>query len=291
MILNGYDTTIGSRFRVRDKVEQTVKMLQSTDRLELIDNSGIYAVSHKTDNGLPPFIYPMSMQNYLREKVTIFDQRTYFNKEGRNINIPEYNVMLLAAKLQQDLQNGQTTLIKSVRPFTIKAFANALGRKLEREVMLDVDQKITLRIILAYYYVCLLEDPNIDYQFVAQNSIRSALNYPLDKIRGVIQDLGFVNTLPDLLRVIKEEPSLFPLSRLDIGGLVQIGQTIFFSTSGFKQLCGAALEMPTLFTALCWGAATQKVYQNTMIGEELNPKNLRNVDSFIKTVGYYYNAI
>ena len=290
MIINGYDTTVGSRFKVKDKATETIRMLQSSDKLELVDQRGVYAISHKNDYNLPPFIFPISTQNYMREKVTIFDQRPYINKEGRNVNLPEYNVMLLAACLQQDLQNNQTTLIKSVRPFTIKAFANAMGRKLERMVMLDMNQSMIVRVILAYYYVCLLENSRDDFSFVAQNSIHAALRFPIPFIQETIKDLGFVNTLPELLKALTTHPALQSLSRLDLPGLVQAGTTIFFSTSGFKQLTGAALEMPALFTALCWGAATQRIYQNTMIGEELNVKQDKRVETFISTVGYYFKS-
>lgn len=290
MIINGYDTTIGSRFKVKDKVTETVKALQSTDRLDLIDNRGVYAIDHKNDFGLPPFIFPISIQNYMREKVTVIDQRTYFNKQGRNINIPEYNVMLLAACLQQDLQNFNTTLVKQVRPFTIKAFSNAVGNAISRMATLDILQKMTLRVILAHYYVCLSEDQNTDYMFVSQNAVSRALRIPQSTVAEIIEGLGYVAKLEDLLRVIKEEPSLFALSKLDIGSLVAGGSSVFFSTSGFRQLMGAALEMPTLFTAICWGGATQRIYQNTAIGQELNVKADKSVENFIRTVEYYFTA-
>lgn len=290
MILNGYDTSVGSRYRVKDKVAETIKMLQSTDRLEIVDNIGVYAITHNNDMGLPPVIFPISIQNYLKEKVTVFDQRPYFNKSGQNVNIPEYNVMLLASMLQQDLQKGNTTLIRTVRPFTIKAFANSIARRLEAGTPLDMEQKTTLRIVIAYYYVCLLEDQNTDYNFIAQNSIQQALKFPGMRIRRTIEELGYVATIHELLRVIKEHPELLPLSRLDISGLIQAASGIFFANSGFKQLVPAALEMPTLFTAICHGAATQRIYQNTMVGQELDPRSNKQVDSFIKTVGYYFNA-
>lgn len=290
MILNGYDTTVGSRFKVKDKVAETLKALQSSDRLELIDDRGVYAITHKNDFGLPPFVFPMSLQNYMRKPVTVFDMRTYLNREGRNINLPEYNVMLLAASLQQDLQTGNKTLIKSVRPFTIKAFANGLGRKLERTVQMDIEQRRTLRIILAYYYVCLMEDTSTDYKYVAQNAIKAALRYDINDIRDVIDDLGYVGSLPELIAAITSHPQLFALSKLDMAGLIAVAGTIFFSTSGFKFIVSAAIELPTLFTAMCWGAATQKLYQNTTIGEELNVKQDKNVETFIKQVGFYFQS-
>lgn len=290
MILNGYETTAGSRFKVKDKVTETVKSLQSTDRLDLVDNRGVYAIDHKNDFGLPPFVFPISVHNYMREPVTVIDQRTYFNKQGRNINVPEYNIMLLSAVLQQDLQRGNTNLLKSVRPFTIKAFANSVGNKLGRLATLDLLQKITLRIILGHYFVCLSESKDIDWAFVSQNAVSRALRVPQQQVLEVIEEVGYIATLPELLNAIKTHPSLFALSKLDMGGLVAAGSSVFFSTSGFRMLMGAALEMPTLFTAMCWGGATQRIYQNTDIGQELDLKRDKTVENFIRQVEYYFMA-
>lgn len=290
MILNGYETTVGSRFKVKDKVEETVKLLQSTNRLEMIDNRGVFAVDQKNDFGLPSFIFPISTINYMRQPVTVLDQRTYFNSQGRNVNVPEYNVMLLASILQQDLQSNNLSLVKSVRPYTIKAFANALGGAIGRTVTLDILQKMTLRIILAHYYVCLSENPNVEYKFVSANAVSRALRVPQDQVMEIIDDLGYLGKLEDLRQAIVKHPALFALQRLDLGGLVAAGSSIFFATSGFRQLMGAALEMPTLFTAICHGAATQKIYQNTKVGEELNVKTDKNVENFIRTVEYYFNS-
>lgn len=290
MILDGYNTTVGSKFKIKDKVAETIKLLQTTQRLDQIDNRGVYGVDHKSDFGLPKFVYPISVLNYKREPVTVLDQRTYFNSAGRNINVPEYNVMLLASILQQDLQRNNLTLVKTVRPYTLKAFANAFGNALARIVTLDVLQKMTLRIILAHYYVCLFENPSVDFTFVSQNAISRSLRIPQSQVLEVIQELGYLGNLEDLLNAIKNEPSLFSLSRLDLGGLVAAGSSIFFATSGFRMLMGAALEMPTLFTAICYGAATEKIYQNTAVGQELNPKNDSSVSNFIQTVGFYYTG-
>lgn len=290
MILNGYDTTVGSRFRVKDKVADTLKILQTSDRLELIDTRGVYAINSKNDSGLPPFIFPISFLNYAREKITVLDVRPYFNKSGQNTNLPEYNVMYLAACLQQDLQNGQTTQLKNARQCTIRAFANAMSRVLQRGVPLNIRQVTVLKIVLAYYYVCLLEGQQADLTFIANNSIRNALPFSVSDIQEVIADLGFIGSIQDLLSTINTHPELLPLNRLDIQGLLQAAQGIFFAPSGYRQVVQAALEMPTLFTAFCWGAATQKIYQNSLIGEELNPKNYDKVNSFIRNIGYYLNV-
>ena len=290
MITNGYDTTVGSRFKVKDKVSETVKLLQSTDRLELIDNRGVYAVDQTNDYGLPPFVYPLSIINYKREPVTIIDQRTYINKQGRNVNLPEYNIMLLAAALQQDAQRGNLSLVRAVRPYTIRAFANALGASIGNTTTLDLVQKMTLRIIIAHYFVCLLEESTLDYTFISQNAVSRALRVPQADVIEVIEKIGYVSTLPELLNVIKQEPSLFSLSRLDLGGLIAAGSSIFFATSCFRMLMGAALEMPTMFTAICFGGATEKIYQNTAVGQELNVKSDSSVSNFIQTVSFYLNG-
>ncbi|QZA70493.1 hypothetical protein AH04_3 [Erwinia phage AH04] len=290
MILDGYNTTVGSRFKIKDKVAETIKLLQTTQRLDQIDNRGVFGVDHKNDFGLPKFVYPLSVFNYKREPVTVLDQRTYFNTAGKNINVPEYNVMLLASILQQDLQRNNLTLVKTVRPYTLKAFANAYGNAIARTVTLDVLQKMTLRIIIAHYFVCLFESPEVDYTFISQNAISRSLRIPQSDVLEIISELGYLSNLQDLLTAIKGNASLFSLSRLDLGGLVAAGSSIFFATSGFRMLMGAALEMPTLFTAICYGAATEKLYQNTAVGQELNVKNDSSVSNFIQTVGFYYTG-
>lgn len=290
MILDGYNTTVGSRFKIKDKVAETIKLLQTTQRLDQIDNRGVFGVDHKNDFGLPKFVYPLSVFNYKREPVTVLDQRTYFNTAGKNINVPEYNVMLLASILQQDLQRNNLTLVKTVRPYTLKAFANAYGNAIARTVTLDVLQKMTLRIIIAHYFVCLFESPEVDYTFISQNAISRSLRIPQSDVLEIISELGYLSNLQDLLTAIKGNASLFSLSRLDLGGLVAAGSSIFFATSGFRMLMGAALEMPTLFTAICYGGATEKLYQNTAVGQELNVKNDSSVSNFIQTVGFYYTG-
>lgn len=289
MILNGYNTTTGSRFKVKDKITETMKLLQSTSQLTLINSKGVYSIDHKDDFGIPPFIFPISFINYMKEPVTVFDNRTYFNKQGKNINVPEYNIMLLAAFLQQDLQKNNTTLVKTVRPYTIKAFANSIANAIGKTTTLDINQKITLRIILAHYYVCLNETSSIDFNFVSQNAVSRALRISPAVVLDTIKEIGYIDKLETLLKTIKEHPSLFTLSRLDIGSLIAVGTSVFFSTSGFRQLMGAALEMPTLFTALCWGGATQRIYQNTAIGRELNVREDDSVKNFIRTIDYYLN--
>uniref|UniRef100_A0AAU8KX49 Virion structural protein n=1 Tax=Pantoea phage Survivor TaxID=3232176 RepID=A0AAU8KX49_9CAUD len=289
-MLNGYETTVGSRFKVKDKVEETVKLLQSTNRLDMVDTRGVFAIDQKNDFGLAPFIFPISVLNYMREPVTVLDQRTYFNSQGRNVNVPEYNIMLLGAILQQDLQRNNLSLVKSVRPYTIKAFANAVGNAIGRTVTLDILQKMTLRIILAHYFVCLSEDPNVDWKFVSANAVSRSLRVSQQDVLEVADEVGFLSKLEDLQKAIVNHPALFPLKRLDIGGLVAAGSSIFFATSGFRQLMGAALEMPTLFTAICHGAATQRIYQNTAVGQELNVKTDKSVENFIRTVEYYFNS-
>lgn len=290
MYINGFDTTVGSRFKVKFKVAETLRQLQSADKLELVDRRGVFAITHQNDYGLPPFVFPMSLHNYLRKPVTVFDQRAYIDRNGKNVNLPEYNVMFLAACLQQDLNMGNRTLIKSVRNFTVKAFANAMGSRLQSQVELNIEQRRTLRIILAYYYVCMMEESTNDFQFVAQNVLKTALRFDVDIIREVIDDLGYVGTLPDLLRVITTNPQLFPLKKLDMEGLIGVGNTIFFSTGGFKFIPSVAIELPTLFTALCWGAASQKIYQNTALGRELNTKEDPTVSNFLQQVNYYFQS-
>lgn len=285
MILNGYDTTSGSRFKLKDKVAETIKQLQIMDKLELVDTRGVYAVTANNAVNFNNFVFPISMVNYAKEKITVIDQRTYFNSQGRNINIPEYNIMLLAAILQQDLQNGKTTLLKSVRPWTIKAFAGAIESALMKSVTMDVAERTALRIILGHFFVCMGESPDIDFNFVSQNAVSRALKLPASRVLETLDGIGYIGTVLDLIDVLKKR--FFNFDRLDISQFMGAASSIFYSTSGFRMLVGAAVELPTLFTALCWGGATQQLYKNTLIGMELDSRRDKGVDDFIRLVEFY----
>ena len=49
MYINGFDTTVGSRFKVKFKVAETLRQLQSADKLELVDRRGVFAITHQND--------------------------------------------------------------------------------------------------------------------------------------------------------------------------------------------------------------------------------------------------
>lgn len=287
MFLNGYDTTAGSKNKIKDSIATTLKGLSTMDQLPKVSKKGVYAINHANGNDLSVFVYPLSLTDYKRENITVVDQRPYFNKSGSVVNDAEYSMIELAAMLQQDLQKGEMTLIKQTRPLVARTVSRAVGELISKEAGLNDSQRMTVQIILAHYYFCLTENINSNWVFPANNLVSQTVIADSIVISEIIDHCGFINTLPLLLKALKTHPSLMSLDRLDIVGLITYFTRIWMVLSGFRQILAAAAEMPTYLIAMCYATVTHRIYQKTKLGEYLDPKFNKGVDNFIKQVGYY----
>lgn len=287
MIINGYDTTVGNAFRVSEQVENTIKMLSTTSRLEKVNTRGVYGIDFNNGENFPTFIFPITVENYRREKITVIDQRNYFNKSGGLVNSAEYTMIEIAASLQQAAANNDLVVLKTVRPFVAKAMAKSLGNILKRRGNLDLVNHMTVEVMLIHYYNCLLTPATEDVTFITQNVVKSALNYPDSFVLSVIEQTGRINNLKELLSALKTYPSLFSLQKLDMGGLVSMINQTWMVLSRYNQILGGAFELPHLFTAICYVSVTERVYQKTEIGQALDKKYNPSIGSFIDTINHF----
>lgn len=287
MIINGYDTTVGSAFRVSEQVENTIKMLSTTSRLEKVNNRGVFGIDFNNGENFPTFIFPITVENYRREKVTVIDQRNYFNKSGGLVNSSEYTMIEIAASLQQASANNDFVVLKTVRPFVAKAMAKSLGSVLKRRGNLDLVNHMTVEVMLVHYYNCLLTPATEDVTFITQNVVKNALNYPDSFVLSVIEQTGRINNLKELLTALKTYPSLFSLQKLDMGGLVSMINQTWMVLSRYNQILGGAFELPHLFTAICYVSVTERIYQKTEIGQALDKKYNSSIGSFVDTINHF----
>lgn len=285
MILNGYDTLVGSKFKISDHIASTIKTLATTNRLTPFNgNRGLYSVTSENGDGIPSFVFPITLTDYRGQLITIFDQRNYVNSAGRVVNAPEYAMIEAATALQQMAAKGDKTLLLSAETYTVKAFARSIGGLLARQASLDLSKRVELEIILGHYYNCLLTNPDDDYAFVSQNVLKRSLNVNPSMSAPIIEEVGYVNTLKDLVNALKSSPRLPTLSKLSETELVSVINRIWYAASGFKMIIGASVELPHLFTAICFATVTNNIYRKTEIGRILDPKDNPNITGFIQSV-------
>lgn len=99
---------------------------------------------------------------------------------------------------------------------------------------------MTLKILLAYFFVCLIERPQDDITFIATNVIHELFGKDKNYIQGVIGELPQLSTLKELIDAIKDNPLLFKLKTLDLKDFLAVAGGISFSAFGTKLIAAAA---------------------------------------------------
>ena len=289
MNVNAYNTTTGKPFRLTDHIESTIKTLQLTNGLTKTTKDKVYVIQQDTNLNLPVFAFPLSLPSHTREMITVYDERPFRNKSNVLVNEPEAIIHQLCSFLQQDVVQGNTTPLKNGRLVCTKAFANSLGYLLTQRSNLDVSESITLKILLSYYFVCLMETRLTDVQFVATNVIRGVYGLEKTTIDNVISDLPLLKDLKGLLDVIHHMPALYKLKTMTLKDFLTIVGRMSFSALG-QHIVASAAEAPCLFMAMVYGTIKNKIYAKTTLGIQLDPKyNKGSLESFIKGIEFTYD--
>lgn len=289
MNLNAYDTSPAKPFKVVDQVEGTLKTLALTRDLKPTKNPGVFVIDHENARGLQKFAFPLTLQTHTREHITVYDERPYRSSANKLINKPEAVLQRLTACLQQDVINGNLVALKKGRMLTVKAFANGFSNVLSRKGGLDLNETLKLKILLAYYYTGLMENPNLDFKFVAANVIRSIYGTEKSVISDVIDELPYLANLQDLLAAIKGTPGLFKLKSLDWKDFLSLSYTLSYSAMG-KFVVGAASEAPCLMMAYVYTTIKNPGFNKTALGTQLDPKyNRELLEPFTKGIEFSYD--
>lgn len=289
MLINSYDTTVGKPFKVADRVESTIKTLHVTRNLTPTKKPGVFVVTHETDLPIPIFAFPITMEGFNRQLITVYDERPFRNKSNAVVNANEIAIMRLAAFLQHDVAEGDVVPLKNCRLMATKAFSEAFGSRLIKRAGLDVNAGLTLKVLLAYYMICIQEDVTTDLELLALNVIRSIYGSEKGYILGVVEGMPKLSTLQDLFEAIRNNPVLYQLKGVEFKDFMALLGGISFVALGSKVIIAAA-EAPCLFTALVYGAARYKLYAKTPLGMALDPKYNKGVlESFTKHIDYTYD--
>lgn len=289
MLINAYDTTVGQPFRVKDDVAGIIKTLHMSRNLTQTKKEGVFCITQETELKIPIFAFPITMQSHTREMITVYDERSFRNKSNQVTHPNEITISRLAAYLQQDVAKGVMTPLKNGRLLATKGFSESVSTLLVRNGGLDKNEALTLKVLLAYYFLSLQESNVDDVVFIGLNVIRSLYGTEKDYILGVVDELPQMANLMDLLKAIHSNPILFKLKYLTLKELIANVGSISFAALGPK-IVSAASEAPCLFTALVYGVVKFSVYNRTALGISLDPKYTKEtVNAFRNNIEYTYD--
>lgn len=292
MYLNAYDTYVGNPLSHMDRVPSTLKSLAiMKDLLDVGD--GVFQITHENGAGIPFLNFPLSMFGLDRKPMTVMDNRPYTNKSGAITNAAERIALLVTSFVQQDVLSGNLSVIRNTSGVVARALARAWGSQIIRQSGLEEDKALTVYIILIHYYNCLVNQENeTDLVFISQNLCQSAMGIDRNRSLEVLEQIGYINTLPLLRDALVTYPGMFKLKNLQVKDLIALGQRIWFSATG-KQIVGAGLEHPPLLIGMCAATISHKnAYGKTPLGMQLDPKyNERGNRSLIMALTNSYPII
>jgi hypothetical protein len=301
MQIDAYNTTFGKPYRVANKVEATIQALHISQSLTPTKKDGVFVITHENKLPIEVFAFPLTFQAYNRKMITVYDERPYRNESNNQVtNSNEMTVMKLTAFLQQDVATGNLTPLKQARNVATKAFADSLGSliinrgnlgsssMIGRNPMAS-EEALTLKVLLAYYFIGLEEPVNSDLELVTVNVVREIFGTDKGFVLGVIEDLGRLPTMVELHKAIIENPTLYKLKTVSFKDFLHLVSGFTFAALG-RHVVGAATEAPCLFTAFVYGAIVFKGYNKTPLGLALDPKYNKDIlKTFELKIDYTYD--
>lgn len=286
MIINAYETTIGKTYSVTEKTVSIVSSLSLMDRLNPTKIPNVYYIDHTTVN-VSPFSYPLTFKDHTGQYITVYDKRPFINKSNKVINQAEANMFKLCAALQQAVVNKETAVLKTSRYLTIKGFVGALSSLLVRRGGLTLEEKLSLDVILAHYWICISEQPTVDRKFITNNVCKEVLHIQTAKEK--LLEVEDMTNIKSLLEQIHQHPALWKLKVMDFKDFLTILSKLSLSSVG-KQVITAAVEAPCLMTALIHTTVNNNLYFKTPIGLFIENKNNKNkIEELNKTIGYAFD--
>jgi hypothetical protein len=289
MLINAYDTTVGKPFKATDKVESTIKTLHVTRNLTPTKKPGVFVLTNESDIPVGTFAFPITMEGFNRQRITVYDERLFRNKSNGVVNPSEITIMRLAAFLQHDVADGDTTPLKNCRLMVAKAFAESFGAKLIKRASLNMNAGLILKVLLVHFIVSITEDNTTDLELLVMNMVRSIYGSDKGFVLGVIEGKPKIATLEELYNSIQAQPGLFQMSEVDFKDFLALLGSIIFMSLGSKIVLAAA-EAPCLLTAMVYGAARYTMYAKFPLGMALEPKFNKGVlESFTKHIDYTYD--
>lgn len=288
MLLNGYDTTIGNRYKKIDNVEQSIKTLQLTDSLPSTNKEGVYYLDRTIDKNMSVLCYPLTFKSLTNQWCTVVDLRPFLNTTNKIINLPEYKLAKLTAGIQQDFASGNTTPVYLHRGFCSLVIGRAIAMRLKMKSNLDPLEELTAAAIISYYYLYQTQQDIENHRIIVLNILKSARSLDSVTYETIMDNLGTMKDLNDLLNELKNYPSLFKLNNLTLVDFLTIVNSLSLFSLG-KQVPGAMLEFPPLLEAFIYTTLTNTHYNKTTLGLVLNNKDLKlQSESFINYINSNY---
>lgn len=234
---------------------------------------------------IPAFGHPIEIESVGGEKYLACDIRTMVSPRRSVKDTPivrsrgEFTFIVRRAILQRVWNEHEFGELKNVSKMPIAIFAQWVSEAMTRQLSLDPQVQLELRVLAAFYYLCLFSmpvahtDERERLKYAVQ--ISTALNYRnVDDIMRVIEDIPHLENLDQFCKAVVGKGFSVRLERL-VPGLLITWIVLSWHGSSAREVAAIALEHPPTFLAMVYASITERGFRKTRLAEMI----LRNYDS------------
>jgi hypothetical protein len=252
------------------------------------------------ETSIPPLVFPIFVDipgpsSRRSESYVLADVRPYLASNqldtGNGLSVRQkdnYNFFSVLALLTATwMKPSKRAGFKFLGTAPMSVYSKLMANALENRFGLEPSETIRIQIIAAAFYSRLFDERNtiIDSEMVqVSKAIASATRAPSEMIWEVLEQLGEMRNIDDLVVNIKKVVDTPRLSNLNLGTLVVSLNSMWYGPFG-RELIIAALEHPPTWVAILYAAFTDRTMNNSGVAKSaMNYKGSRGENDFCRTM-------
>lgn len=310
---SSYDTTIGNIFPVQKIQKQIQEALIASDlkdaTLGVIANNGVKVVFvtglHPEEEKIPPFVHPITVDNFKGTKYIVVDARAYKNTISKypsykefeeNIkNKSDYLVLKSSAILEQYWNAEDPARMRARFKFAAQVYAAWISQAVNRLYALDFhDQYRVMAISMYFYYTRFVPTGKLEREElnIAVNHTIKTTGLSASEIYNIFEKIPELKNIDDMCQAIRELIENVRLSQFTPDGLLEAIKNTYFGNNA-KDYIRIALEFPPIWIAIVFGVLTEKTYKTSPLYKTIETQAKKaSVDEFtMNFMTLYKNVI
>lgn len=310
---SSYDTTIGNIFPVQKLQKQILEVLVTSDlknaNLGVMANNGINVVFvtglHAEEEKIPPFVHPITIDNFKGQKYIVVDIRAYKNTINRyptykefeeNIkNKSDYLVLKSSAILEQYWNAEDPARLRARFKFAAQVYAAWVGQAVNRLFALDFhDQYRVMAIAVYFYYTRFVTTAKLEREElnIAVNHTIKVTGLSATEIYNIFEKIPELNNIDDFCKAVRELVENVRLANFTPESLLEAIKNTYFGNNA-KDYIRIALEFPPIWIAIVFGVLTEKTFKSSPLYKVIETQAKKaSVDEFtMNFMTLYKNVI
>lgn len=299
MFKSPYETTVCRTHRVQDIVKDFQEMMISGELVPFVGDHTYHIPLD--DKQTKPFAHPMVVENRNDNNQSIIvDLRGVARNHPSSGELSGGSDLEFARKrvglMSMAWVNGSPKDLLNTGTYQITIFSTLISENLGRRMNLNIETQVRVRILAAFYYICLFEQDrltfkgNEDPEYLKFAKIVSrAVRVPLDKVLEVTDPITEYNIeridMEAFCALLREYSGSVRLDKLKPAVVYTMLGGVWFGANNVETVA-VSLEHPPTFVAMLHQVMNDRGYRKTILGQLHDQVGRRNdvADEFSKHV-------